>query len=223
MTSEQLHEDVRALIAASRPIPDMNVAREAGEVITHMLGDGRSVIDPNRTSWTAEAAEDLRARIGDNPIVGAGQGQWDKLDLQLRGASPDVVLLSAELVFLREHPLHSALPETRRAHVERVLSHLDVPTVIPEPMSTWLSRAGGTAGFEPGSWYNGALWKHLIWAAIFVRDWGGLSEDERDAARPIRGNFSESCSIRTTTARTYETRSSSSRDRMRSSQSRRPA
>ncbi len=49
MTFEQLNEDVRASIAASRPSPDMKMAREAGEVITHMLGDGRSVIDPN---WT---------------------------------------------------------------------------------------------------------------------------------------------------------------------------
>lgn len=57
MTTEQLTEDDRALIAASRPTPDMNVAREAGEVITHMLGDGRSVIDPSWTIWTAEAAE----------------------------------------------------------------------------------------------------------------------------------------------------------------------
>jgi hypothetical protein len=79
MTSEQLNEDVRASIAASRPTPDVNVAREGGEVITHMLGDGRSVIDPTWTIWTAEAAEDLRARIGDNPIVGTGRGSGTSL------------------------------------------------------------------------------------------------------------------------------------------------
>lgn len=183
MTSEQLNADVLASIAASRPEPDMRVAREATEVITHMLGDGRSMIDPSVRIWTAVAAEDLRVRIGDNPIVGTGQGQWDKLDVQLHGASREVVLLAAELVFLREQPLRSALPETRRSHVERVLSHLDAPAAIPEPMLAWLSRPAGTAGFEPGSWYNGALWRHLIWAAVFVRHWTGLSEAERETAR----------------------------------------
>lgn len=58
----------------------MEIAREIGEVFTHILGDGRSVIDPATTIWTAEAAEDLRARIGDHPIVGKDQGQWEKLD-----------------------------------------------------------------------------------------------------------------------------------------------
>ncbi|MGS0684598.1 AAA family ATPase [Nakamurella sp. GG22] len=183
MTNDQLNIDVRAAALASRPTPDLLVAREAREVITHMLGDGRSMIDPPTSIWTAGAAEELRARIGDNPLVGTGQGQWDKLDLQLRGAPREVVVLAAELVFLRDHPLRSALPETRRAHVERVLSHLDVPLTIPEPMSTWLARPAGTAGFEPGSWYNGALWRHVIWASTFVRHWNGLPEPEREAAR----------------------------------------
>lgn len=184
MTNEQFNEEARAAIAASRPTADMLVAREAGDmIVTHMLGDRRSMIDPASTIWTADAAEDLRARIGDNPIEGADQGQWEKLDLQLQGASREVVLLAAELVFLREHPLRSALPETRRAHVERVLSHLDDPVTIPEPISAWLGRTAGTAGIEAGSWYNGLLWRHIIWAATFVRHWNGLSETERDAAR----------------------------------------
>jgi len=119
MTTDQVNIDLRVATAASRPTPELLVAREAGEVITHMLGDGRSMIDPATTSWTAEAAEELRARIGDNPLVGTGQGQWEKLDLQLRGAPREVVLLAAELVFLREHPLRSALPETRRVSTTR--------------------------------------------------------------------------------------------------------
>lgn len=170
-------------VAASRPTADMTIAHEAGEVIAHMLGDGQSVIDPGTTIWTYEAAEDLRARIGDNPIIGAGQGQWEKLDHQLKGASREVVILAAELLFLREHPLRSATPQTRRAHLERVLAHLDSPVTIPEPMSTWLARPSGTAGLEPGSWYNGALWRHVIWASTFVCHWTGLSPTEREKAR----------------------------------------
>jgi 5-methylcytosine-specific restriction enzyme B len=183
MSNEQIDNEANAATASSRPADDMVIAREVGDVIAHMLGDGQSVIDPATTIWTASAAEDLRARIGDNPIVGTGQGQWDKLDKQLSGASREVVLLAAELVFLREHPLRSALPETRKTHVERVLAHLDAPIEIPQPMATWLSRPSGTAGFEPGSWYNGALWRHVIWASTFVRFWNGLPEAERANAR----------------------------------------
>ena len=66
--------DVSA-VEASWFAPDMAVGRDAGEVIVHMLGDGRSVIDPTATIWTAEAAEDLRARIEDNLIHGSAQSQ----------------------------------------------------------------------------------------------------------------------------------------------------
>jgi 5-methylcytosine-specific restriction protein B len=183
MPEKHFDTDAEARVTTSRPAPDMAIASEAGEVIAHMLGDGRSVIDPSATIWTAEAAEDLRSRIGDNPILGADQRQWDKFDQQLEGASREVVLLAAELVFLREHPLFSARPQTRRAHVEGVLAHLRSPVTIPEPMSGWLARPAGTAGFEGGMGYNGALWRHIIWAATFVRHWNGLAEAERAAAR----------------------------------------
>lgn len=183
MTNEHFGTNGNVYADASRSAADMAIAREAGEVISHMLGDGRSVIDPLTTIWTAEATEDLRARIEDNLIPGTDQGQWDKLDRQLQGASREVVLLAAELVFLREHPLQAALPETRRAHVERVLAHVDSPAPIPEPMSKWLSRPAGTAGFEPGSWYNGALWRHVIWVSTFVCHWNTLPDAERQIAR----------------------------------------
>ncbi|MCF4123025.1 AAA family ATPase [Antribacter sp. KLBMP9083] len=183
MDDEHSYDVEDAALAASRPAPDMAIAHEVAEVVAHMLGDGRSVIDPATTIWTAEAAEDLRRRIGDNPILGKGTGQWEKLDQQLEGASRAVVLLAAELVFLREHPLRSALPETRRAHVARVLAHCDSPVTIPASMEQWLSTPAGSAGFEPGSWFNGALWRHIIWAATFVRAWNGLSDEARDAAR----------------------------------------
>lgn len=171
------------IVAKSRPAQDMDIAREVSDVIAHMLGDGRSLIDPEARIWTVEAAEELRARIGDNPIVGPSQGQWEKLDVQLAGAPKEVVLLAAELVFLREHPLRSALPGTRRAHVERVLAHLASPTEIPASMASSLARPAGMAGFEPGSWYNGALWRHVIWISTFVRYWNGLPEADRATAR----------------------------------------
>lgn len=183
MSHMQPENDVDPVLQSSRPTSEMAIAHEAGEVISHMLGDGLSVIDPTTTIWTAEAAEKLRVRIEDNAILGTDLDQWEKLDKQLAGASREVVLLAAELIFLREHALRTALPTTRLAHVNRVLSHLDSPLTIPEPMSTWLARPAGAAGFEAGFQYNGSLWLHLIWSSTFVRYWNELPEAERQAAR----------------------------------------
>ena len=41
VATDQLSEDLGAAVAASRPTPDLPVAREAGEVNAHVLGDGR--------------------------------------------------------------------------------------------------------------------------------------------------------------------------------------
>ncbi|WP_062378951.1 AAA family ATPase [Demequina pelophila] len=183
MSTETPIGDSEARLLASRPSHDMDIAREVREIIDHMLGDGRSVIAPTVAIWTSETAEKLRARVGDNPLVGTGATQWEKLDQQLRGAERAVVLLAAELVFLREHLMRSSLPKTRREHVERVLEHLDAPASIPESMGAWLSRPKGVAGLEPGPWFHGSLYLHLIWASTFVRHWGGVSEAERQAAR----------------------------------------
>src|SRR5699024_11888487 len=103
-------------------------------------GDGKSVIRPETTIWTISAAEELRSRIEDDPKEGKAFTQWEKLDEQLKGASDDVILLAAELVFLREHPLRSSSPNTRRFHIERVLSHLHDPVEIPPKMEFCLSR-----------------------------------------------------------------------------------
>ncbi len=183
MTHAHAGDDDIVATRASRPAPDMDLAREASEIMAHMLGDRLSVIDPATAIWTAEAAEDLRARVEDNPIDGADQGQWDKLDKQLDGASRAVVLLAAELVFLREHPVRTARPETRRDHVDRVLAHLDSPVDLPEPMAQALARPTDVAGFKPGQSYNGALWLHVIWASTFVIRLNAMTDAELEVAR----------------------------------------
>jgi len=167
----------------TRPEPDLKIAHDVREIFDHMLGDGMSIIAPDVAIWTPEVAEELRARIADNPIVGKQRGQWDRLDVQLDGASAPVVLLAAELVFLREHPLLSARPATRLEHVSRVLAHLDDPVELPAQMREWLSRPQYSGGFEPGAWYNGAIWLHLSWCARFVIVWHESSPEVRHEAR----------------------------------------
>ncbi len=175
-------EDTESPLDNSRYAPDMLIAHEVADLISHMIGDKKSIIEPSTLIWTTEAAEELRSRVGDNPIVGSDQGQWEKLDKQLEGAPREVVLLAAEIVFLREHALRSARPETRRNHVERVLRHLDNPVEISAPMDGWLDRPAGEAGLEPGSWYHGSMWRHLIWTATFVRHWNTMSDAQRQEA-----------------------------------------
>lgn len=175
--------ETATLIEASRPAEDLKIAREVNEVFTHMLVDGVSVIDSSATIWTAETAQALHDRIHDNLIKGAQLDQWEKLEQQLQGAPREVVLLAAEMVFLREHPVRTFRPQTRREHVERVLSQLGEPLAIAEPMATWLSRPTDVAGFGAGQGYSGQLWRHLIWMASFVSHWHQLPEDAKKTAR----------------------------------------
>ncbi|MCB1299415.1 MAG: hypothetical protein KDB08_10605, partial [Microthrixaceae bacterium] len=98
-------------------------------------------------------------RIEDNPILGTDAGQWDKLEHQLAGAPREVVLLAAELVFLREQPVFNAAPATRREHLTRVLKMSEPVASVPEWMSGCLDRPTERAGFRGGQGYNGRLWR----------------------------------------------------------------
>ncbi|WP_246527394.1 McrB family protein [Pseudarthrobacter albicanus] len=166
-----------------RPTPDVAIATDIKPLIDQMLGDGYSILDPSTRIWTPEAAEEIRVRVEDNPIEGNDDTQWVKLDQQLAGASREAILLAAEMVFLRGHGLKTSRPESRRANVERVLSYLQEPLGIPEPMATCLGRPANTAGFHPGPWYNQRLWLHLPWLCHFVQHWASLDDMQRDAAR----------------------------------------
>src|SRR5699024_3596239 len=39
------------------------------------------------------------------------------------------------------------------------------------------------AGFDPSTYYLGALWVHLSWASTFIIHWSQLPDDERATAR----------------------------------------
>jgi len=176
-------EHNKTKVGASHLPSTIELATEVGEIFDHMLGDKRSVIDPEVEIWTESAAEDLRVRVEVNPITGKVLSQWEKLEQQLHGAPEDVVLLAAEIVFLREHPIKNSRSETRRAHFEGVLSHLYEVVSIPEFIEDNLSRSTNKAGFKPGQRYNGHLWQHLIWTSKFVKNIATLSEDERAILR----------------------------------------
>lgn len=168
-------------VAQSRPAEDLEMAQQVRPIIEQMLGDGHSAIEPTATIWTAEVAEQLRRRIADNPLQGS-ESQWSKLEKQLAGAPREVILLAAEMVLLREHPIYMAKPETRRGHLEQVLAIMPDPPTIPGEVLGWMSTQS-SAGFKPGQGYNSGLWRHLVWLAQFVKHWRTLPEQERAAAR----------------------------------------
>lgn len=170
-------------VVQSRPENEMKLAGEAGAIVSHLLGDRRSTFDPAIEIWTPAAAEELRIRIEDDPIVGTSMGQWEKLDIQLKNAPREVVLLAAELVFLREVPVLGVRPETRRTHIDQVLAHLDDELQLPAEILRSFDRPSDLGGFRAGQWYYSDMWLHLAWGATFVRYWNSLEEEAREHAR----------------------------------------
>lgn len=153
-------------VLSSRPASELELAAGVRPFIEEMFGEGRSLIDPSKIIWTASVADELRRRIEENPLSGSAS-QWTKLDQQLVDAPPEVVLLAAEMVLLREHPVRRARAKTRLEHVRGVLTRIDAETPIPaNVVDTIESRPAG--GFEGGQGYNGSVWLHLIWFAGFV-------------------------------------------------------
>lgn len=168
------------LVMRSRPEPELKLAEQVKPLVDQMLGDGYSTIVPGERIWTADVAEEVRHSITNNHILGS-ETQWTKLNKQLTGASRQAVLLSAEMVLLREHPLRSSLASTRVKHVENVLTNLDDPTQIPDSVRA-LIQDRPKGGFKGGQGYNGALWRQLIWFAEFIIEWNNLAPEARSEA-----------------------------------------
>lgn len=155
------------------------VAAAAAVVLTHVFGDGRSVIDPAVTIWSAEVAERLRAAIEDSPDGGPGN-TWDKLQSQLEGQPRAVVLLAAELYYLRSVPLINVTPATKVDRLTTVLSRLPDSPALPEEIVAGASTGGC---FNGGQGYNQQLWQQLVWLATFVARWDRLAQDDRERIR----------------------------------------
>ena len=98
---------------------------------------------------------------------------------QLAGAPRDVVLLTAELLYLQVLPLTNVRASTKRERVTTVLSWLDPEPVLPAEMSEGLATAGV---FHGGVGFNIQIWQQLLWLCRFVSAWQELPEEDRNAA-----------------------------------------
>lgn len=154
------------------------VAKAARVVLEHLLGDQRSVIEPGRVIWTAEHAEYLRSAIEDHLDLGS-RSFFEKLQGQLADAPREVVLLAAEIIYLRGVPLENVTPAKKRDHVQTILSWLSdvppIPTVMEEG-----THSGGS--FHGGQGYNQQLWKQMVWLARFTIAWDNLANNDRAKA-----------------------------------------
>lgn len=72
--------------------------------------------------WTIPNLRELRNRVQENPIYGTDSTFYEKLNMQLDSAQPEVVRLAAEtLWFLFLVPLPESMkPETKRAQIQKV-------------------------------------------------------------------------------------------------------
>lgn len=174
--------DELAAVIASRPQCELHLATAVHPITQQMLGDGYSILDPSRKIWVSEVADELRRRIEDNPIRGKSQTQWEKLREQLTGAAPEVILLAAEIVILREHPINGSQAVTRRQHLEDVLAILDHPIEIPKDVVSWMSTTS-TCGFKPGQSYYGSLWRQIIWVSNFIKAWDSQTPEQKVTSR----------------------------------------
>ena len=84
------------------------------------MADGSLFSD--KALWTLENTQDLKERFLENPIEGTQQNFFEKLRVQLEGATNEVVCLAAEAVWLLVLFPHfdKYLPNTKRAQIAEV-------------------------------------------------------------------------------------------------------
>ncbi len=154
------------------------VAPRMEEGAWFVLGRGlrgeTSAIDPNLTTWTVEHVRDLRQRIETNP---AGGGSFmEKLAGQMAGADDAVIVLLAELLYLRNAPLTDMKAETKAARSAAVLGWCSTPRSLPPSLIDALDTADA---FKGGQGYHAQTPAHLLWLTRFVEHWLETPADQR--------------------------------------------
>jgi 5-methylcytosine-specific restriction protein B len=151
-----------------------------------VLGPGlrgeTSAIDSSLRTWTVEHARELRKRIEVNPA--GGDTFMDKLARQMVGADDAVIVLLAELLYLRNAPLSDMRQETKANRSATVLSWGSARRSLPQPLVDALDKADA---FNGGQGYHAQTPAHLLWMTRFVEHWLEISESQR--AEGLRDPF----------------------------------
>lgn len=140
-----------------------------------LRGETSAVVSGVR-SWSVETASDLAARLrtGDS-----GQRFADRLAQQLRGAPDGVLCLAAELLYIRDAPLHDMKASTKADRIGAVLAAMSGAPTLPDAL-----RAGLDDGrvFAGGQGYHARAPEHLQWLCRFVLHWLDQPADVVDKA-----------------------------------------
>jgi 5-methylcytosine-specific restriction protein B len=150
----------------------------AWAVLGRGLRGDRSAIAPDLQTWDPAVANDLKHRIEDTPDEGRGSFMA-KLEGQLAGASDEVKVLAAELMYIHSAPLTNVSPQRKRARLTAVLSWTAGDYTLPVELDAALEVRGS---FNGGVGFNVQMWNQLTWLCRFVIGWTAQSEDRRALA-----------------------------------------
>jgi 5-methylcytosine-specific restriction protein B len=143
--------------------PDLENA--AWKVLGPALRGETSILVPGVRSWTVANAQELLERFATgNP----GLGFTDRLGQQLRGASNGALCLAAELLYVRDAPLHDMKASTKLDRLSAILGVIEGSPPISDALVAALSDGGSFAG---GQGYHVRAPEHLTWLCRFVLHW----------------------------------------------------
>jgi hypothetical protein len=113
-----------------------------------VLNEQGSLLSPGRSIWTPPNLDDLSERVIGHPDFGQGSFT-DKLVRQTRGASPAVMQLAGEALFVFHLKDAETPAKTKRGEIQRVLEGMSDPPVIPDDLAAALesrvARYGGAS------------------------------------------------------------------------------
>lgn len=153
-----------------------NMESAAWEVLGAALRGETSVLAPGIRSWTVDNAQELIARFttGD-PTLGFA----DRLTQQLQGASDGALCLAAELLYIRDAPLHDMKASTKVDRLKAILGAMTSGPELPAPQVAGLADGGAFAG---GQGYHSRGPEHLQWLCRFVLHWLDQPSDVTESA-----------------------------------------
>ncbi|MGW5192428.1 AAA family ATPase [Kribbella sp. NPDC004138] len=137
----------------------------AWEVLSAGLRGERSALVTGVRSWSVEAAQDLAYRFTTGE---SGLRFFERLVQQLEGARDEVLCLAAELLYVRDAPLHDMNASTKIDRIGTILASMSGAPGLPEPQVAALDDGHAFAG---GQGYHVKAPEHLQWLSRFVLHW----------------------------------------------------
>lgn len=153
-------------------------AYEIGErFVDAALRRDDSLFTPGRAIWTRDVIAELYERYVKNPDLGSGSFET-KLKGQLAGASPAVIQLMAEVMYIYFLPASNMTGRAKRARLNEVLDWSLQPVAIPDELAAALDKGIGSGG----SGFHLYKWASLVYLVLFARAWKELDPAARERA-----------------------------------------